>query len=210
LTRYDYIAFADQDDIWLDRKLSYGINKILKKNVDAFSSNVSAFFEGGIETLIKKSQPQKKYDYYFESAGPGCTYVIKSNSLQKFKVFLCENFKKIEDVALHDWIIYAYFRTHQMTWHIDGKSLMKYRQHNSNYLGSNAGLEAFFKRLNLVRNGWYINQVRTIFFVVTIKNETSFKLEKLFLIKNFFHLRRSLRDAIFLLIVILLFQFSEA
>ncbi len=40
---FDYIAFADQDDIWFDDKLSSAVRVITDESTDAYSSNVIAF-----------------------------------------------------------------------------------------------------------------------------------------------------------------------
>ena len=42
-TNFDYIAFSDQDDIWLPNHLSMSIHEINERNVDACSSSVIAF-----------------------------------------------------------------------------------------------------------------------------------------------------------------------
>jgi rhamnosyltransferase len=67
-------------------------------------------------------EPQKKFDHLFEAAGPGCTYVFKSDALQQFKDFLILNWNAVNDIELHDWMMYAYFREHDLDWHIDSAS----------------------------------------------------------------------------------------
>jgi len=208
LEKYEYISFSDQDDIWLRTKLSYAVNKIVNKNVEAFSSDVIAFNANGNEILIKKSYPQKKFDHFFESAGPGCTYVVKAKALQKFKNTLMINYNHFQSVALHDWMIYAYFRAHNMTWHIDPKPLIKYRIHAYNHIGPNLGISALIKRYHMIKSGWYINQVRIISTIAQNTKISSFKLEIIFLLKNFFQLRRSSLDAFILLLFILMSIFK--
>ena len=77
LSEFDYVSFSDQDDIWLPNKLLRAHQMLSKTNADAYSSNVLAFWPNGREILIEKSQPQVKWDFLFEAAGPGCTYVMK-------------------------------------------------------------------------------------------------------------------------------------
>ena len=79
-----YTIFCDQDDIWYEDKLIRAIKTMEEKQIDAYSSNVLAFWEDGKKILINKSQAQKKYDFLFSSAGPGCTYVMKKNFLIDF------------------------------------------------------------------------------------------------------------------------------
>ena len=75
-SRFDYVAFADQDDIWNADKLHKAARIIQYSDYDAYSSNVMAFWSDGKVRLIKKSQPQRQWDYIFEAAGPGCTYLM--------------------------------------------------------------------------------------------------------------------------------------
>ena len=145
---FDYIALSDQDDIWDSGKLQHAIRIIEQDDLDGYSSDVVAFWNNGREKLVKKSFPQKKFDYFFEASGPGCTYVLKQQSAQKFKKFLIKNWDDVNLVKLHDWMIYAYFRSQGMKWKIDDNPLMFYRQHGHNQVGLNSGLKAYLIRFN--------------------------------------------------------------
>lgn len=140
---YDYISFADQDDIWYPNKLSRAINKLYETEADGYSSNVLAFWENGIEKLISKAQPQCHYDYLFEAAGPGCTYVMSNALATQIQECICKEWDLVNTVWLHDWFCYAYARAHSFRWVIDEKPTMKYRQHISNQVGVNQGFNAF-------------------------------------------------------------------
>ena len=201
---FDYIALSDQDDIWDDSKLHHAIKTIKQDELDGYSSNVIAFWGNGREKLIKKSFPQKKFDYFFEAAGPGCTYVLKQQSVQTFKKFLIKNWEYVNLVELHDWMIYAYFRSQGMKWKIDNKSLMHYRQHDHNQIGLNSGLKAYLIRFNKIKTKWYRSEVQKIIYLLNGSSEQGISLKRLFLIKNFWYLRRRPRDAIFLLFIIIL------
>ena len=199
---YDYVALADQDDVWLPNKLIRAVN-MFNNNIDAYSSDVIAFWSDGQEKLVKKSYPQKKYDYFFEAAGPGCSYVLKRQSLQQFKNFLIKNWDEVNSIESHDWLIYAFFRSRKMPWYIDSKALMLYRQHESNQVGSNFGLLAYLKRIKMIKDGWYRSEVKNILKIVSANGDCEFNLEKWFLIKNFYQLRRQNRDVFILLLTVL-------
>ena len=200
---FDYVALADQDDIWNDGKLHHAIKVIKQDDLDGYSSDVIAFWSNEREKLVKKSFPQKKFDYFFEAAGPGCTYVLKQQSAQKFKKFLIKNWTKVNLVELHDWMIYAYFRSQGMKWKIDSKSLMRYRQHDNNQVGENYGVKAYLIRFKKIKAKWYRNEVQKIIYLLNGRSSQDISLKKLFLTKNFWHLRRRPRDAIFLLFMII-------
>lgn len=200
---FDYVSLADQDDIWFPEKLSYAINSLKGNNVEAYSSNVSAFWESGKRKLVKKSYPQKKFDHYFESAGPGCTYVLKRNSAQSLKIFIESNWMSVNKIESHDWLIYAFFRSNQMLWHIDSKVFMLYRQHELNQVGSNFGFLAYSKRIKMIKSGWYRSEVKKISEMVKVNDYCTFDLGRWFLIKNFYQLRRRNRDVFILLLMVL-------
>lgn len=197
---FDFVSLADQDDIWLPNKLQHAISLIQLGDYDAVSSDVMAFWEDGREKLVKKSYPQKTYDYLFEAAGPGCTYVFKASALVKFQEFLWEKRVYVNEVGLHDWMIYAYFRHNGFKWHIDDVPLMNYRQHANNQVGFNSGLKAYKKRVSLVRQKWYREEVEKISQMLGNKAV----LTLFFRLKNFWQLRRRPRDVFALFVMNLL------
>jgi rhamnosyltransferase len=197
INNFDFIALADQDDIWMPKKVYRAVSQMQNFKYDSFSSDVIAFWSNGKERYIKKSWPQKKYDYIFESAGPGCTYVFSSNALSNFKTFLLSNWSAVNEVSLHDWLIYAYFRSKQLKWYIDNLSFVKYRQHQHNQYGVNYGFKNYIKRILLIKNSWYQKEVEKIINLLQLDISLNFW----FRIKNFLQLRRRLRDSLFLLIM---------
>ncbi|MCX8854926.1 glycosyltransferase [Vibrio parahaemolyticus] len=153
ISDYDYIAFADQDDIWFSNKLLRAIDCINNNDVDAYSGNVIAWWESGKQSLVNKSSPQRDYDYLFESAGPGCTFVLKKDLAIEIKAFLQSLDERIKTIWLHDWFCYAFARSREFNWFIDSKPMMKYRQHEFNSVGANSGIAAFKNRVKEVLSG---------------------------------------------------------
>ena len=156
---FDYIAFADQDDIWADDKLIRHVNLLRKYGSEAVSSNVIAFWLNGKNKLIKKSQPQRELDYLFESAGPGCTFLMTPWLVNKVREQLNDDKSAARAVTLHDWLTYAVCRAHGRKWIIDERASIEYRQHENNVVGANSGLKAKWVRLQKLRQGWYRNEV---------------------------------------------------
>ena len=151
LTDIDYIALADQDDIWKEDKLEKAIQK-LEQGFDSYSSNVQAFWEDGRKKTIEKNQPQQKFDHLFESAGPGCTFVMNKKLALCLQQFLkVGQFDQLDNY--HDWMIYAFARVNGFKWFIDSYSGVHYRQHASNVFGANVGIKAFMSRANRVLSG---------------------------------------------------------
>lgn len=143
-TRYTHIALADQDDIWQEDKLFHATHCLRLRNCSGYSSNVEAVWPDGRHTLINKAQPQCVYDYLFEAAGPGCTYVFTQDLASKIQKKLISH--PVKRINFHDWFCYAVAKSQNFEWHIDPESRMQYRQHSNNVLGINSGLNAFKRR----------------------------------------------------------------
>jgi rhamnosyltransferase len=211
-SNFDYVSLADQDDIWDEDKLIRAIRTIEQKQIDAYSSNVLAFWEDGKEMVLEKSQPQTKYDHLFEAAGPGCTYVLSRTLANSVKSFMIKNWEQINQVDLHDWLIYAYSRENNYRWHIDEIPSMRYRQHLSNQVGANNGLGAKVKRLKLVFSSWYRNEISKVIKVLNLENKYKFSkyileksyLNNILLVGFVFDFRRKIKDKIFLTLLVLL------
>lgn len=210
IEKYDYISFADQDDIWLKNKLAHAIQSIDLHKVTAYSSNVVAFWDDGRHCLLDKAQPQVKFDYIFEAAGPGCTYVFNRELAVKFQTFLTEK-SNARNVALHDWLIYAFARSNGYLWMIDKESRMMYRQHSQNQVGANISFRAAFKRCALAKEGWYKNEIYNITSVLGFDNMELIKklknkniIGRILLLKDICKFRRRQRDRFVLAAFILL------
>ena len=102
------------------------------------------------------------WDFLFEAAGPGCTYVISQKLATDIQITVKTHWHQIQEVGLHDWFVYAYARAHGYRWVIDDFSGMLYRQHAKNQVGANAGLKAFLYRARKVVNGWGLSQASLI------------------------------------------------
>ena len=156
---YDYVALSDQDDIWFEDKLIMSIERLRAHGVAAVSSNVVAVWRDGRKKLICKSHSQRRLDFLFGSAGPGCTYLMTSRLVVEFRRFLAANREEIESVQFHDWMLYAWARSHGFSWHIEARPTVFYRQHDRNEYGANIGWGAFKRRLHQVRSGWYRDEI---------------------------------------------------
>ena len=151
LSDVDYIALADQDDVWKEGKLEKAIQK-LEQGFDGYSSNVEAFWEDGRKQVLVKNQPQQKFDHLFESAGPGCTFVLSKKLVLKLQQFLKSgSFNELHNY--HDWLIYALARSYNFKWYIDSYPGVEYRQHDTNVFGANVGIKAFISRTKSVLSG---------------------------------------------------------
>ena len=76
------------------------------------------------------------------------------------------------------------------------------KQHQKNQFGVRNGLKAYLYRMRNVKNGWYRDEIKKIYGLVFI--EGCFNLNRWFLIRNFYQLRRGNMDVFFLLLMLLI------
>lgn len=168
---YEYVSLSDQDDIWREGKLARAVQVLEETRAYGYSSNVTAFWDNGRSVFVDKSQPQREWDFLFEAAGPGCTYVIRSSLAREIKQCLLANSELIGGVGLHDWFIYAFARARKMAWVIDEFDGMLYRQHSNNQVGVNRGLRAYTFRARKVLGGWGFKQACLIARLIGLEND---------------------------------------
>lgn len=166
----DYVSFADQDDLWFETKLSRATLVLYQGEYDGYSSNVTAFWPDGKRHLVHKAQAQKRWDFLFEAAGPGCSYVLKRPLFELIRTRIIADMKLVEGVYLHDWFCYAFARANNKSWYIDSKPSLFYRQHASNHVGVNRGANAFFTRISQFTGGFWLEQSLLIARIVGISN----------------------------------------
>ncbi|MFZ4287013.1 glycosyltransferase [Variovorax sp. HJSM1_2] len=154
LNGYDYLAFADQDDIWLPEKLQRAHQRLTETGAAGYSSNVIAFWPSGKQVVVQKALPQKQWDFLFEGPGPGCTFVLSSALAHACQTLARQQTESLSPVVFHDWFLYAFARAKGYQWVIDPQPGMRYRQHGDNQVGVNSGLKPLLRRVAKIGNGW--------------------------------------------------------
>lgn len=159
LEDFDYIAFSDQDDVWLKNKLFSGIECLQNSYACGYSSSTMAFWESGKEKLITQSKEVREFDFLFEGAGQGCTFILKRDFFSYVQKFCIENESTTKKFHYHDWLVYILSRSIGNNWFFDNRSFIKYRQHTSNDTGARGSVRAVKSRLSLIASGWYKRQI---------------------------------------------------
>jgi rhamnosyltransferase len=186
---FDYYALCDQDDIWLDNKLINAISYFDDNSVQGYSSAFTTFNSTGKKRTYQLGV-QTKFDYFFQSAGPGCTFVLNNAGFDFLQSYLLKN-PSMLSVSAHDWLVYFIFRFNNMKWIIGTESCIYYRQHSSNVAGVNKGIKAKFKRVRILFHGWYFSDLMYLLSFAKQKNN----LPGFY---NAFQLRRSKIHSIFI------------
>lgn len=156
---YDAVALADQDDVWYPDKLRRAMQALHASGAEAYSGAVLAQWADGRTQELVQHADNRSLDYLFESAGQGCTYVVRASAFQQIHLACSTHANLLDRLHYHDWLIFLLLRVQGKTWYFDAKPCMMYRQHPSNELGSRGTLSAILKRLRLIRCGWYREQI---------------------------------------------------
>lgn len=179
---FDYVAFSDQDDIWLPEKMKNALEKLYTEQASMYCSNLTKWDTAtGDLVLLKKDFAQKKYDFLFEGGSAGCTYVFTKDFAQNFQIFL----KDVESVNWkyfsHDWLTYFFARSRNLKVYIDSKSYIHYRLHDSNVHGhlNKLSIATIKEKSKQVLNGYYQSQVREFIKYLDVSSE-EYKIYKLF------------------------------
>lgn len=162
LSGVKYVALCDQDDIWHPSKLARAIEQLDHDGADFYSSNSRPFWPSGRRGFVRKNYPQRRADHLFESASHGCTYVFTRHAATELRLFIRERLPTLDDIAYHDWLIYAWARERGFPWTMDEQALIDYRQSATNVIGANVGFSAARRRAALLRNGWLRHQALLI------------------------------------------------
>lgn len=185
--KYNYIAFADQDDIWLPNKLKEAGQILKTQGADLYMSNLILWLEKkNHKSIVEKAFCQKKYDYLFEGGSAGCTYVLSVKFILKLKDIIKTTDYFNWKFFSHDWFIYFLARTNNYKVAIDNRAFILYRIHETNVHGQLNALSIFAikERLKLIANGWYYHQAKGFINLLPL-NSNEVKIYRLYT-KNYF------------------------
>ena len=167
--QYPYFALADQDDVWHLDKLQRHLELLESSQVDAVSSDVMAFWPSGRQVLIKKSDPQRRWDFLFEPPGPGCSFLMRASVVERCNATIAKlTAAGIELLPFHDWMIYVVARASGMRWLIDARPSLQYRQHDRNEVGAHVGWRAARIRLRSLFRGDYRRLVERAMLIAVV------------------------------------------
>lgn len=160
LCEFDYVAFSDQDDVWKEDKLAKSLKAAQYFSGVLVSTAVTAVWPNGRRLKLRQSPSIGEFDFLFEGAGQGCTFLmdqrlfVSASMFIKFHKDLCFSFEH------HDWLIYILTRSFGFRWIYLDESTILYRQHPQNETGARFSVKGLMRRYKLIRDGWYTRQVK--------------------------------------------------
>lgn len=202
LDRFDYVAFADQDDVWFPDKLRRAVDQMRAAGAGGYSSDLLAYDETARKAwLMDKAGGDADLDYLFQGGSAGCTYVLSAAAARIVRDTMAPLEGAWAHRLSHDWTIYAICRSRELGWIRDRNPGLLYRQHASNDYGAQPGLGGLVRRLGAVRNAWYRNHVswlRGVVAMTAAEREVFAAIDRgdrRWLARNTGRFRRSRRDA---------------
>ena len=198
----NFVALADQDDIWHTDKLSKQIQHMQNTEADLCTCDLICFWESGKTKRTKNEDTPRKFDYLFQGAGNGCTYVLSRKAflhIQKIMKYHLDS-KCMKNFWWHDWLVYILIRAANFKWSHCHEPLVFYRQHANNDFGHRSSFYGMKKRAQMLFSGWYASQV---FLAVNVFETVSGEPlpNSLFSIQNLaLHSRRSFYERNFLIV----------
>jgi glycosyltransferase involved in cell wall biosynthesis len=149
----EYYAFCDQDDIWDADKLERAIDALEQTDAGIpalYGSRTRLIDEAGNEigfSPLFHRKPEFRGALVQSIAG-GNTMVF-NQKVRELVVFCGAEV----DVASHDWWLYQVTSACGGRVHYDAHPSVRYRQHDYNIIGANAGWTARMRRLHLLHQG---------------------------------------------------------
>lgn len=148
-----YIAFADQDDVWLSDKLERAFNTLesLDQQEPLLYASRTCFVDEHNDVLGKSTLFSKAPSFYnalVQSIGGGNTMLFNQAALR-----LVLRYTNGAAIISHDWWLYILVSAFSGVTVYDPRPTVLYRQHGNNLMGMNTGLRQKWHRIRLLLAG---------------------------------------------------------
>lgn len=195
-TKYDYYAFADQDDIWMDNKLIKAIKQIQNKGECVLYSSNQWLYENHIKTKLRYDfKPDLTLvGHISKNLLSGCTMVFDYAMAEKITSFTCPP-RSLLNYRMHDaWV--ALIATLYGSFIYDENSYILYRIHSANTVGVKK--DSISKRVKLFLGlGKKINRytnIRSNTAQLLLENENDYSEENKNILESVAHYQRGLKS----------------
>ncbi len=139
--KFQYYAFADQDDYWLTEKLEKALNILESKDnsIPQLYSSKYTIVDSNLNKIDGQNAKKVNFTSFenslVENVATGCTEVFNKEMLILLNKV---NETNIEGFFMHDWVLYM-LGTSLGEYYYDNNEYLLYRQHENNVLGASRG-----------------------------------------------------------------------
>lgn len=150
----DYVAFADQDDVWLPHKLAHALSHLSAPDEAAIVCGRTAVVDENLQPLGQSPLFTRGPSFgnaLVQNIGGGNTMVLTRAAL----ALLHSAAPHAKDIVSHDWWVYQVLTGCGAQVIYDPKPGLLYRQHSGNLIGANTLAGARLARLRMVLGGSY-------------------------------------------------------
>lgn len=163
---YNYYAFADQDDYWVEDKLITAVNKLKEMGECSLYSSNLTIVDQNLKPLGKNLRPDgfsyTNHDQLLFCMVTGCTAVFDNS----FKNLITKYYP--EGLIYHDYwvgLIANYVEKANYYWDSNPNHIL-YRQHGKNASGGFLKT-SFIDRIKILFNGWF-NGTKNNFYILRL------------------------------------------
>jgi glycosyltransferase involved in cell wall biosynthesis len=154
---FDYYAFSDQDDIWLDRKFQRAHEKLstaILGSAAVYCGRTQIIAEDGSElgfSPLFSLRPSFR-NALVQSIAGGNTMVLNRDAMRLMKIASARS-----KFLVHDWFCYIVVSGAGGTLFYDPVPGVRYRQHENNIIGANNSLRAKITRMMWLFAGRFVH-----------------------------------------------------
>ncbi|MEZ5715602.1 MAG: glycosyltransferase [Paracoccaceae bacterium] len=152
--RAGYLAFCDQDDVWMPQRLGQGLDALRALPADrpALYCSASLITDNDLQNP-RPSPPRPKAPGFrnalVQNIASGNTILLNPAAAR----IVAEAAHEVSEVVVHDWWVYQLISGAGGTVIHDDMPLIYYRQHAENQIGANDTPRAQLKRIMMLLNG---------------------------------------------------------
>ncbi len=149
----EFVAFCDQDDFWHENKIEVAIKKL-----KVFGKNIPTMYCGATRRVDKylnvidcskaPRKPLKTNNSLIENVATGCTIVLNRKAID----LIISKKPNNDSVLMHDYWIYLIVSSFGKVFY-DDVPYIDYRQHDNNVVGSQKGIDLWYKRFKRFATG---------------------------------------------------------
>lgn len=150
----NWLAFSDQDDVWMPERLRHGVTALGEIAPDHPALYCAATLITDDDLNFPRMSPPRPKPPGFRNAlvqniASGNTILLNAAATR----LAIEAAQEVDEVVVHDWWIYQLISGAGGTVIHDDRPALYYRQHPDNQIGANDTPRAQIRRLGMLLNG---------------------------------------------------------